>query len=167
MGDYETGTLITDLTGEWKDAMRMFRNAVLCVLMAFGIVVGANALPADAGQWPPGVVYRSVFRNCVADITSGDFGQSFSNLEFVGSGCTDAYIMVTAVVPTGNHVGNTPWCNMVDVLFNGSNTYCTFLFHNGIIGVQAHLPGSTAWLQTDFKLCDATACSGIRTLSRL
>lgn len=141
---------------------------ILVALTSVAFVVGSHVLPADAITWPPGTPYRSVIANCAIDVTSGDFGQSFANAETVSSGCQDVFVKVTAVVPTGSHIGITPWCSLADVVFHGNTTYCTFLFRNGILGVQAHLPGSTGWLQTDFRLCTSpTVCSGIRTLTRL
>ena len=138
-------------------------------LAAVALALGIQALPAAATTWPPGVVYRSTYNGCVADITSGDFGQSFANAESL-SGCSEIQVRIKAVVPTGSGVGTSPWCSLTEVLFHPGGptaTWCSFLFRNGIPGVQAHLPGSIGWLETDFRLCGSSACSSTRVLTLL
>lgn len=141
------------------------KKAILSVLAALSLLVGGHALPASATTWPPGASFRSTFGDCRVDVISGDFGQSFGNVTLVGSGCAEVYVRIKAVV-NGN-VGATPYCQLSDVLFHGPTTYCSFLINNGIIGVQAHLPGSSGWLETDFQICTPSACSGIRALTLL
>lgn len=145
------------------------RRAIAVIALALGLLA-STSLPAGAVAWPPGVPYRSSFNGCVVDVISGDFGQSFGNVEQVGqSGCGNIRARVTAVVGGGTFT--TPWCDLNDLLFHvgDPNThpfYCTFLFGNGIIGLQAHIPGSSGWLRTQFVIC-GTVCSGIRETSLL
>lgn len=151
--------------------MKKAITVVATILISMGILIGSTALPASAGQWPPGVVYRSTYGACVADVISGDFGQSFGNVEKVSDGCADLKVQITAVVGGGTFT--SPWCDMAFLLFHpgdpaGHPFYCSFLFQNGIVGVQAHIPSSTNWLVTRFVLCtSASNCSSIRELSLL
>lgn len=151
--------------------MKKAITVVATILISMGIMIGSTALPASAGQWPPGVVYRSTYGGCTVDVISGDYGQSFGNIDTVSSGCQDVKVQITAVVGGGTFT--TPWCDLAFLLFhpgdpNGHPFYCTFHANNGIIGVQAHIPGSSGWLVTRFVLCTSVSnCSSIRELSLL
>ena len=118
------------------------RKLIAGLVTSLVLLIGGNALPADAFVLQPYTIGVASYFNCSVEVTYGWYGNVYAETYFRTQHC-NGYTAIQAVgVRNGSVVRRE--CNLITVVFNPGTPGCAFVSNVGFAGIHAQVAGDTA-----------------------